>query len=331
MRKMELRKRIDRLPRIRLANLPTPLEEMRSLSKSLGGPKLWIKRDDLTGLVFGGNKVRKLEFEMMKVLEAKADVVVADGAIQSNHACAAANVARKLGLKTVLILRGKKPQKFTGNLLINHILGADVRFVQAEWEETGKIAQEVVEELRAEGYTPYVVPFSSPLSSVGYVNAFLELIEQAETMNLGIDYVIHASGSGGTQAGLVVGKKALEMEIGVISIAAERNGSWLLCRTTQLANDCARLLESTGMITKEDIKIFHDYVGEGYGVASQEIKGVIKKVAEIEGILLDPVYTSKAMIGLMDLIERGCFEKRDNLVFLHTGGIPAIFANETHW
>lgn len=326
---MEVRTKIERLPRVKLANLPTPLEEMSRLSKVLDGPKLWIKRDDLTGLVLGGNKVRKLEFEMADAAKKGANVIVSGGMIQSNHACATAVAARKLGMKAVLLLRGEKPEKYTGNLLIDHIFGADIRFFRAESHEMGPITKKVVDELKAKGYTPYVVPFSSPLGSVGYVNAFLELLSQAKSMNLKVDHIVHAVGSGGTQAGLIVGNKASNMGINLIGIATEPNGDWLLNTTVEIANGCAKLLELEMSITQRDVTILHDCVRGGYGALTQEVKGTMKKVAEIEGILLDPVYTGKAITGLINLVEQGRFEKRENVIFLHTGGIPAIFAYET--
>lgn len=323
---MKLETVISGLPRIRLANLPTPLEEMPRLSKVLGGPKIWIKRDDLTGLAFGGNKVRKLEFEMADAVKQGADVIVAGGVIQSNHALATTVAARRLGMKIVLLLRGEDPQEYTGNLLLDHILGAEIRFIQAEWHKSVEVTRNVVEELKGKGYNPYVAPFSSPLGSVGYVNAVLELQEQAKRMNLKVNCLVHAAGSGGTQAGLIVGSKALEIGIDVIGIATESDGDWLLNTTTQIADECARLLDLDLTVTKDDVKILYDYVGEGYGILDEKSKETIKLVARTEGIILDPVYTSKAMTGLMDLLKKGHFKNYGNIVFLHTGGIPAISA-----
>jgi len=317
---------IEGLPRIRLANLPTPLEEMPRLSKVLGGPKIWIKRDDLTGLAFGGNKVRKLEFEMADAVKQGADVIVAGGVIQSNHALATTVAARRLGMKIVLLLRGEDPQEYTGNLLLDHILGAEIRFIQAEWHKSVEVTRNVVEELKGKGYNPYVAPFSSPLGSVGYVNAVLELQEQAKRMNLKVNCLIHAAGSGGTQAGIIVGSKALETGIDVIGIATESDGDWLLNTTTQIADECARLLDLDLTVTRDDVKILYDYVGEGHGILDEKLKETIKLVARTEGILLDPVYTVKAIAGLIDTVRQGRFEKHENIVFLHTGGTPAIFA-----
>jgi len=321
-----VRKAINRLQRIRLANLPTPLEEMPRLSKVLGGPRLWIKRDDLTGSVFGGNKLRKLEFEMAEARSKGADVVVSDGVLQSNHARTVVTAARKLGLGVVLVLRGEEPREYDGNLLLDRIFGADIRFVRAEWHETGAITKKVVEELRGEGHNPYVIYFSSPIGSVGYVNAFLELITQARKMKLKIDHIVHAAGSGGTQAGLIVGNKALKAEVEVIGISEEPDGDYLLNTTVEIANGCTKLLGLDFPITSEDVKLLYDYVGKGHGITTKEAIDTIRFVAETEGILLDPVYTSKAMAGLIDLTKQGRFGKRENVVFLHTGGLPAIFA-----
>jgi len=327
---LDVKATIDRLPIVRLANLPTPLEEMPRLSKVLDGPKLWTKRDDFTGLVFGGNKVRKLEFEMADAIQKGADCIVAGGVVQSNHACATAAAARKLGMKAVLLLRGEKPEAYRGNVLLDCILGADIRFFRKEWHEMGEVTRSVVEDLKAKGYNPYVVPFSSPLGSVAYVNALLELVSQAKSKNMKIDYIVHAAGSGGTQAGLVVGKKALDLNINIIGIATDPEDGWLPKETLEIASKCASLLELNTSITEEDVKLLHDYAGEGHGVLTQEVKDTMKKVAETEGILLDPVYTAKAMTGLIDLVKQGRFEKQDNVVFLHTGGFPAIFAYESY-
>jgi L-cysteate sulfo-lyase len=322
---------INRLPRVRLANLPTPLEEMPHLSKLLGGTRIWIKRDDLTGLIFGGNKVRKLEFEMAEAKNKGADVVITDGVLQSNHARTVVTAARKLGVKVVLVLRGKEPKEYDGNLLLDRIFGVDIRFVRAEWHEMGVITKKVVGELQEEGHTPYVIYFSSPLGSVGYVNAFLELITQARKTKFKIDRVVHAAGSGGTQAGLIVGNKVLEAGIEVIGISVEPDGDWLLNTTVEIADGCAKLLGLDFSITSEDVKLLYDYVGEGHGVLTEEVIDAIKLVAETEGILLDPVYTGKAMVGLIDLAKQGHFRRQENVVFLHTGGLPAIFAYKTRF
>jgi len=332
MKESELKARIERLPRIKLANLPTPLESMPRLSKRLGGPKLWIKRDDLTGLVVGGNKVRKLEFEMAEALEKKVDVIVSGGVVQSNHAFATLAATRKLGMKAVLLLRGKKPRDYDGNLFLDNVFGAEIEFIRDNREQAAKRTKKIVEKLKSEGHSPHIVPFSSPLGSVGYVNALLELLLQAKNIGIKIDYIVHAAGSGGTQAGLVVGNKALKAGIDIIGISPEPDeGGFLVNTTEKIADECAQLLGLGLPIERKDITILYDYVGEGYGIVTKEITETIRRIAETEGVLLDPVYTVKAMKGLMGLIEQGRFDKRKNIVFLHTGGIPAIFAHKKHF
>ncbi len=327
---MDVEAKIDELPRVRLANLPTPLEEMPRFSKVLGGPRLWIKRDDLTGLIFGGNKVRKLEFEMADAIQKGADCIVAGGVVQSNHACATAAAARKLGMKPVLLLRGEKSETYRGNLLLDYILDADIKFFRREWQEMGAITKSVVDDLKAKGYTPYVVPFSSPLGSVAYVNAIVELLSQAKSMSIDVHHIVHAAGSGGTQAGLIVGGKALDSDINIIGIATDPDDAWLRNETIEIARKCANLLELETSIAEEDVMILQEYAGEGHGVLTKEVRDVMKRVAATEGILLDPVYTGKAMAGLIDLVRQRRFEKQDNVVFLHTGGLPAVFAYENY-
>jgi len=323
-----LRLQIAKLPRIRLVTLPTPLEEMRRLSEFLGGPRLWIKRDDLTGLAFGGNKERKMEFVMADALNKKADVVITTGPIQSNHARATAAAAKKVGLKAVLVLRGKKPADYDGNLLLDFLFGAKIRFVQVDSHHIGPELEAVAEELKAEGHTPYIIPggASYPVGAVAYVNAVAELYEQAKSVNGNIDCVVHAAGSGGTQAGLVLGNKALKTGIQILGVSVEPADDWLVKSTIEIANECAKLLGLKEVVDKTDVTLVKDYVGEGYGVLTEEASDAIKLVAQTEGILLDPVYTGKAMAGLIDMVKRRRFDRKDNVVFIHTGGTPALFA-----
>ena len=324
----DLQKLIDKLPRIRLARLPTPLEEMPNLTKTLGGPKLWIKRDDLTGIAFGGNKERKTEFVMADALQRGADVIITTGGVQSNHARVTAAAARKLGLRVVLVLRGKKPQEYDGNLLLDHLFGADVRFVQVDRQQTLQAMKEIAEEMQRKGYKPYIVPggASYPTGAVGYVNAMLELINQAEKIDVTINYIVHASGSGRTQAGLTLANKALKAGIKILGICVEPNAQrWLTEKIVEIVNGMAKLLGLEASVGREDVTLIGDYAGEGYGVLTSEAVEAIKLVAQTEGILLDPVYTGKAMAGLIDLVRRGRFQKDDNIVFVHTGGTPALF------
>jgi L-cysteate sulfo-lyase len=323
-----LQNRIDRLPRIRLVHLPTPLEELRRLSKAVGGPRLWIKRDDCTGLAFGGNKERKVEFVMADAVQKGADVVITIGDVQSNHARATAAAARKLGLKAVLFLRRGERKEYDGNLLLDHLLGADIIFIHRKsWRNIESIMNETMKELKEKGHVPYLIPSgaSYPVGAVAYVNAALELYVQAAERGLNFDYVIHAAGSGGTQAGLVLGNKALKSEIEVLGVCVEPNDGWLTEKTVKIANGTAKLLGLDMIVEKSDVTLVDEYVGEGYGVLTKEVGDAIKLVAQTEGIFLDPVYTGKAMAGLLDMIKHGRFNKNDNIVFVHTGGTPVLF------
>ncbi|MDH5782963.1 MAG: D-cysteine desulfhydrase [Candidatus Bathyarchaeota archaeon] len=330
----DLQKRINKLPRIKLARLPTPLEEMPNLTKALGGPKLWIKRDDLTGIAFGGNKERKTEFVVADAIQKGADALITTGAVQSNHARVTAAAAKKLGLKVVLVLRGTEPQEYDGNLLLDNLFGADIRFVQMDSQQALPAMEKVAEELKRKGHKPYIVPggASYPIGAVGYVNTMLELINQAEEANLNINYIFHASGSGGTQAGLVTAKKALEAEIEILGICIKPNANqWLTEKIVKIANGIAKLLDLKEVVNRKDVVLIGDYAGEAHGVPTPEAVEAIKLVAQTEGILLDPVYTGKAMAGLIDLIKKEHFKKDDNVVFIHTGGTPALFAYRKHF
>ena len=322
----KLHLQIARLPRIRLVNLPTPLEEMRRLSGFLGGPRLWIKRDDCTGLAFGGNKERKMEFVVADAVSKGADIVITTGDMQSNHARATAAAAKKVGLDAVLIIWGREPTEYDGNLLLNYLFGADIRFVQVGWRQIAKL-EAVAKELKKKGHIPYVIPggASYPVGAVAYVNAMMELLMQARDANMNIDYVVHAAGSGGTQAGLVLGNKVLKTGIKILGVSVAPD-DWLVNSTVEIANGCAKLLDVKEVVDKDDVALIEDYVGEGYGVLTKEVSDAIKLVAQVEGILLDPVYTGKAMAGLIDMIKRGRFDNKENIVFIHTGGTPALFA-----
>jgi len=324
----KLKARLEELPRVRLVHLPTPFEEMRRLTKLLNGPRLWIKRDDCTGLAFGGNKERKAEFVLADALSKKADVVITTGGIQSNHVRATTAAANKLGLKAVLVIYGKKPKEYNGNLLLDYLLGADVRFVGAGGSKFPLISKQIVEELKRKGHIPYVIPSgaSYPVGAVAYVNAMLELLDQANDRGLKIDYIIHAAGSGGTQAGLILANKALKSKINILGMSDEPDGDWLVKKTAEIANGTAKLLDLKVQLAPRDVTLIEDYAGEQYGVLTSEALEAIKLVAQTEGILLDPVYTSKAMAGLIDMTRRGRFKNEDNVVFIHTGGTPALFA-----
>jgi L-cysteate sulfo-lyase len=270
---------------------------------------------------------------MANAIQKGADVIITTGAPQSNHARVTAAAARKLGLKAVLVLRGKEPKDYNGNLLLDNLLGADIRFVQVEWQHVLPVLEKIATKLEKEGHKPYIVPggASYPIGATGYVNAMLELINQAKKAEIKIDCIVHASGSGGTQAGLLFANKALESETEILGICVEPHSTqWLTEKIVKIANGIGRLLGLEVPVTKNDVLLIEDYAGEDYGVLTPKAAEAIKLVARTEGILLDPVYTAKAMSGLIDLVEQGRFKRDDNVIFLHTGGTPTLFVYRNH-
>jgi len=321
---------LGKFPRVRLASLPTPLEEMPRLTEILGGPRLLIKRDDLTGLALGGNKARKLEFLLGEARASGADVVVTTGALQSNHARITAAAARKLGMRAVLVLSGEEPAEYQGNLLLDIIFGAEVRVIQSE-EEYVLLAtmEDVARELSREGHRPYLIPTggSTALGVCAYIEAAMELLLQANGMGVAVDAIVHATSSGGTQAGLFVGMKLAQARVQLVGISAGPPREVVERRVTALVDDVSRLLRLDLRGHPDDLIVLDGYVGEGYGIPSPECLEAIRLVARTEGILLDPVYTGKAMAGLIDWIRQGHFEPSQTVVFWHTGGVPALFAH----
>ena len=326
----ELLRRIDRIPRVKLVNLPTPLEKMPRLTSALNGPQLWIKREDCTGLASGGNKERKAEFSLGDALSKKADTVITVGPLQSNHSRATAAAATKLGLKVVLVITGERPGSYDGNLLLNNLLGAEIRFLEGKPSKLAKtrLMQEIAADLKRKGRVPYVIPAgaSYPVGAIAYVNAMLELLAQARKNGFKVDALVHAAGSGGTQAGLVLANKALGSKVKLLGICAEPHiKAKLVEETVEIARGAARLLDIDVSVEPEDVILNEDYAGKAYEVPPPEAISAVKLVAQTEGILLDPIYTGRAMAGLVYLIKQEHFEKDDNIVFLHTGGTPALF------
>jgi D-cysteine desulfhydrase family pyridoxal phosphate-dependent enzyme len=343
----EIKKKIKAFPKQNLIHLPTPLQKLENLSQELGGPEIYIKRDDLTGLAFGGNKSRKLEFIMHDILSKKSDSVITWAAVQSNWCLQTAAAARKFGLKPILILFKKYdlPEEYDGNLLLDYILDADVIIKEAEKgkilkkEDIQGIVDKVENEVKEWGLNPYVAPLGGsmvggsmekPLGAISYVNAFVELLEQAEKQRLDFNYVLHSSGSGGTQGGLVVGAKAIKEERKVLGISVSEDKESYGKEVLTIAQDTAKALNLDFAIRKEDIIIFDEYIKEGYGILNKEVSEALRFVAVKEGIFLDPVYTGKAMAALIDLVKKGYFKKEDKIVFFHTGGTPALFPNKHH-
>lgn len=322
---------IARFPRVRLGHFPTPLEPLENLTRALGGPRLWIKRDDCTGLSTGGNKTRKLEFLMAEAQALGADVVITQGATQSNHARQTVAAAARLGMHCHILLEdrtGSTDPSYTdnGNVLLDRLHGATVErraggsTMQAEMEA-------VAARLTDAGRRPYVIPGggSTPLGALGYANAALELVNQATERGLRIDHLVHATGSAGTQAGLVVGLQALNSPIQLLGIGVRAPREKQESMVHDLGRRTWDLLGLRGELPREAVVANCDYVGDGYGVPTPGMVEAVTLLARTEGLLLDPVYSGKGMAGLIDLIRKGRFGKDENIVFLHTGGSVALF------
>ena len=316
----------ENLARVRLAQLPTPLYELPRLSEKLGGPRIVVKRDDLTGLAGGGNKARKLEFLIADALAEKANVVITAGAAQSNHARQTAAAAARYGLRAVLVLGPKAPTIVTGNLLIDHLVGAHIRW--AGDRDRHEVMQDAAAEERGAGRTPYIIPYggSNAIGAGGYVLAMEELARQCSEQQLVVDHIVVASSSGGTQAGMVTGARAANLGGRVLGISIDKSREEL----SQLVLDLARLtaahLDLRFEIAADSVEVADQYVGEGYGVFGEPEREALSLVARTEGLILDPVYTGRAMAGLIDLIRRGEFERGETVLFWHTGGAPALYA-----
>jgi D-cysteine desulfhydrase family pyridoxal phosphate-dependent enzyme len=318
---------IQRLPRISLAHLPTPLEELPRLRKALGGgPRLLIKRDDQTGLATGGNKTRKLEFLVADALEQGADTLVTVGAAQSNHCRQTAAAAAKTGLACVLVLGGHPiPEpKWEGNLLLDGLLGAELRW-SGDRDRTAVLAQ-AAEELKAEGRRPYVIPLggSVPVGAAGYVAAVEELAGQLETRGERVDAMVFASGSGGTHAGLLVGVKGLGLEARVEGIYNDKVGG-LLDKVRALTEATAEYLGLELAFGDADYVLHEAYGAPGYGVITDAEREAIRLLAREEGIICDPVYTGRALAGLIDRVRRGAYGPEETVLFWHTGGVAGLF------
>ena len=322
---------LTKFPRLRLGHLPTPLEPMPRLSALLGGPQLWIKRDDCTGLSSGGNKTRKLEFLMAEAMDQKADVVLTQGATQSNHARQTAAAAARLGLGCEILLEDRtgfkdESYRLNGNVLLDRLHGANVA-VRPGGTDMNAALFELAEILKAQGRKPYVIPGggSNEVGALGYVNAALEISYQCIEQGLTADHLVMATGSAGTQAGLVAGFKLSRSSIPVLGIGVRAPKAQQEANVFQLAVRTAEFLGHPGVIEPEDVVANCDYVGAGYGLPTEGMVEALKLMAEYEGIVLDPVYSGKGMAGLIDLIRKGKFKKSENIIFLHTGGAAGLF------
>jgi D-cysteine desulfhydrase family pyridoxal phosphate-dependent enzyme len=318
------------LPRLKIAHLPTPVESLPRLTAELGGPNIWVKRDDQTGLAFGGNKTRKLEFLAADALEKGARMLITAGAIQSNHCRQTAAVASRLGLDCILVLTGDPTGEYSGNLFLDRLLGAELVWTTRPGRE--EKLREVFSESEKAGRQPYLIPFggSNPLGAVGYAFAMRELDNQ----NIQPQWIVFASASGGTQAGLVVGAYLSGFQGKILGISVDEPAAILQERVASLARETVQLVgesisgqESEFSISPGDIHVNDNYIGAGYGVMGEAEIEAVRLFARKEGLILDPVYTGRAAAGLIDLVRNGFFPREADVLFWHTGGTPAMFAD----
>jgi D-cysteine desulfhydrase len=308
--------------RIVLAHLPTPIEPLPRLTKLLQGPQLFIKRDDLTGLGLGGNKTRKLEYLAADALAQGCRMLITTGAVQSNHCRQVAAAAARLGLGCILVLAGEDAGSRQGNLLLDELSGAKLIFVPRE--ERAQRLQQAFAQAEENGMQPYLIPYggSNPVGVQGYIQAMQELQDQ----NLQPDWIVLASSSGGTQAGLVLGAEQTGFPGRILGISVDKPADELTQTIMALANQTAAWLGIDKKIESEDVLVNDAYCQAGYGILQPAEVEAIRLFARTEGILLDPVYTGRAAAGLIDLIRKGFFGRDETVLFWHTGGIPALFA-----
>lgn len=311
------------LSRVPLGFFPTPLHELKKLSAHLGGPRIWIKRDDCTGLALGGNKVRKLEYILADALQQGANVLITVGAVTSNHARQTAAAAAVLGLECHLVLIGRPPEVKQGNYLLDDLLGAKTVCVPSRMVDD--TVASLMADYRAQSKRPYYIPAGghNVWGALAYKDGFQELAEQAD---FPIDAVFDAIGTGTTHAGLVLGKKCLHHSADIIGISVGGSHLWCTEEITTVLNQ-AEIMLGLPPTAPSDLHIKDSYIGEGYTRLYPEVRETIKLLAQSEGILLDPVYTGKAMVGMLDLIRQGRYTREQNVVFWHTGGSPELFSN----
>jgi L-cysteate sulfo-lyase len=323
--------KLTHFPRVHITHGPTPLEFMPRLTEALGGPRLYIKRDDCTGLGTGGNKTRKLEFLIADAVRHGADTIITQGATQSNHARQTVAIAARMGMRCEILLEDRtgyqaENYRTSGNVFLDHLYGASVRELPGGTDMNAAMAA-VADELRADGRKPYIIPGggSNPIGALGYVTCALEMVNQFNTQDLRVDCVVHATGSAGTQAGLVVGLEGSRSQIPVLGIGVRAAREAQETNVYNLAVKTAELLGVPGCIPRESVAANCDYVGGGYGVPTAGMVEAVTLTARLEGILLDPVYSGKGMAGVIDLCRKGHFRKGENVVFLHTGGAVALY------
>lgn len=328
--------RLDAMARAKLMSGETPLEDMPNLTSHIGKARLLVKRDDLTGLAFGGNKVRQLEFYLGEAEAKGADTILITGAVQSNFVRLAAASARKKGMECHIQLEDRVPKndpiyKSSGNVLIDRILGATIHTYSDGEDEAGADARltEIAERLRANGQTPYIIhlaPGHAPLGALGYVDAARELLSQCAEQGIELAEVVLASGSGHTHGGMLFGLRALGSSIRVTGVCVRRDARQQRTRISNRCREIAELLEMEPVVERDDIILTDEYLGPGYGRMNEQMLDAMRLAAESEGLITDPVYTAKALCGFLERAKAA--KEGQSLLFLHTGGTPAIFGYE---
>jgi len=313
------------ISRLNFAHLPTPIEELPRLSDHLAGPRIRIKRDDQTGLAFGGNKTRKLEFLVAEAREQGAKTLISGGALQSNHCRQTAAAAARFGFDCILVLNGEMPEHASANLLLDQLFGAEIVTV-ADRAYRDQTLQETFDKAVAAGRKPYLVPYggSSPTGALGYAFAVEEFMKQ----NVHADWMVFGTSSGGTHAGLVLGQRVFGFKGKVLGISIDESEEWLKTHVSKLASDASEKLGERIEFDKAEVSANADYCGAGYGVLTDAEREAVNLFAKYEGLLLDPVYTGRAAAGMIDLIRKGFFKKDETVLFWHTGGQPALFADK---
>jgi len=322
---------LEKFERIKLGHFPTPIEHLQNISKHFGGPNIFIKRDDCTGLATGGNKTRKLEFLIPDAIKNKAEIVVTVGAIQSNHARQTAAACTLMGLKCLIILEQRvknPPENYMnlGNVFLDKLFDADIKICPKN-ENIDDYSFKIIEDLKSKGANVYFIPGggSNSIGALGYVECLNEIMKENSKYNF--TQIVHATGSSGTQAGLLAGKKYFNSNIPIIGISVMNDKINQENKVfTEAKNTCDKLQCNT--LNMSEVIVYDNYVGPGYGEPSDEMIEALKLLAKKEAILLDPVYSGKAFAGLIDLVNNKKFKKDDNVLFIHTGGAVSLFAYE---
>lgn len=316
---------MNSIPRLHFAHLPTRIEELPRLSEHLQGPRIFVKRDDQTGLAFGGNKTRKLEFLVAEALEQGAKTLITGGALQSNHCRQTAAAAARFGLDCILVLNGEMPDQPTANLLLDQMFGAEIVTIK-DRDLRDQTLQQTYEKALADGRKPYLVWYggSNPTGALGYAFAMKEFLEQS----VHADWIVFGTSSGGTHAGLVLGQRLFGYNGKVLGISIDEPEEWLKTRVSKLASDASEKLGERIDFSPEDVLANEEYCKAGYGVLTDAEREAVRLFARHEGLLLDPVYTGRAAAGTIDLIRKGFFKKEETVLFWHTGGQPALFAEK---